>query len=89
MRRAWNRKRGSPTEAVNFRCPKELVDFAQAHGRSLSEGMVRLLDIGRDAMTEIGDLWPELEVYAVREGITESEAVGKLARAILAQRSKK
>lgn len=80
INRARRRERGHPTEAVGFRCPEELIGAAKSLDRDLSKGMIRMLDRANDAARELGDLWIEVEILAHREGITEGEALGRLAR---------
>ena len=84
--RTGHRERGHPTEHIGFRCPKELVEAAAALDRDRSKGLVRMLDQARDARTELGPLWVELEVFARREGISEGAALGRLAHEALQAR---
>jgi len=86
MNRTGHRERGHPTEHIGFRCPKELVEAAAALDRDRSKGLVRMLDQARDARTELGPLWVELEVFARREGISEGAALGRLAHEALQAR---
>jgi len=75
------RTRGHPTEHVGFRCPTELLEAASAEAPERSKGIVTMLDRAFDAKEELGKDWIEVVVLAHREGITEGQALGRLARA--------
>lgn len=84
------RKRGHPSKMVGFRCPEELLVVANAEGEDQTDGLVILLDRGTDVRVEIGEeLWREVGVLAHRQGITEGQAVGRLAREALERELKK
>lgn len=84
------RKRGHPSEQINFRCPEELVQAIDAEGEDRTDGLVVMLDRANDAKQELGDEWMEVVVFAHREGITEGQALGRLLKAaILKDRKKK
>jgi hypothetical protein len=83
------RKRGHPTKMVGFRCPLELLDAAAQEGEGQTDGLVTILDRGNDAKLELGDEWVEVMVMAHREGITEGQALGRIARMALARYKRK
>lgn len=78
------RKRGHPTSKENIRIPVELVEFAGTMGTNFTQGVVRCLDLAKDAHGELGPLYREVEVRAIAEGVTEGVALAKLALAGLA-----
>lgn len=81
--RRRERKPDHPKEFLGLQCPKELTKKAREIGRTKTEGVIRLLDIAADAFTEAtkddGSVWFQLQVYASQNGITEGEALGRLA----------
>lgn len=87
--RPRHRERGHPSEHVGFRCPSELLDAATKLERDRSKGIVRMLDMAHDAREELGELWMELEIFAHRKGITEGEALGRVAREVLSKNEKR
>ena len=72
------RKRGHPSTMIGFRCPDELLEVADKQG-TRTEGLIALLDQAVDAQGVLGDAWVEVIVRAHREGITEGEALGRIA----------
>ena len=86
MRR--ERKRGHPSKMIGFRCPEELLEAADSEGRVRTEGLIALLDRGHDAKEELGRDWVEVVVLAHREGITEGQALGRLAKASIERERK-
>lgn len=82
------RKRGHPANQLNFRCPDELREAAKREGEDLTDGLIVLLDRGNDAKAALGDLWIEVVVFAHRQGITEGEALGRLAKVTLEKEQK-
>lgn len=74
------RRRGHPGRQLNFRCPDELREAINNEGEDQTDGVIVLLDRANDAKVELGDLWIEVVVYAHRQGITEGQALGRLAR---------
>lgn len=72
------RKRGHPTEKVQFRCPKELVEAMDKEGEDRTDGLVAMLDRANDTKLEAGDeAWLFVMVRAYKEGITEGQAIGR------------
>jgi hypothetical protein len=72
------RKRGHPSTMIGFRCPDEILEVADREG-TRTEGVVALLDRAVDARSVLGEAWVEVIVRAHREGITEGEALGRIA----------
>lgn len=88
IRPTRRRAKGFESELVAFRCPTEILPVIDSIDVSRTAGLVRLLDQAIDARTAFGDLWIELEVRAHREGISEGEALGRLAREALKRQKK-
>lgn len=78
MRR--ERKRGHPTEQLGFRCPEELMRAIEGEGPDKSAAAIAMLDRAADAKTELGKDWIEVVVLAHREGVTEGQALARLAK---------
>src|SRR5678815_4419028 len=75
-----DRPRGHPSEQVVFRCPKELLEKAEALGRrSRTDAQVELLDLATDVRDALGERWPQVVALAAREQVKDGEALGKLA----------
>lgn len=74
------RKRGHPTESLTARLPEEIIQAIDSEARNKTEGAVALLDCAVDAKTEMGKEWLEVVIFAHREGLTEGQALGRLAR---------
>lgn len=72
------RKRGHPSTMIGFRCPDEILAVADREG-TRTEGIVALLDRAVDAKDVLGEAWVEVIVRAHKEGITEGEALGRIA----------
>lgn len=87
--RTRDRKRGHPTTQVTFRCPSELAEAAFAEGRDKTEGFTVLLDRAVDAKLALGELYKQVIVLSHLEGITEGEALGRLAKLGLEAQQKK
>lgn len=74
------RKRGHPTTQVVFRCPDELVKVIDTLARDRTPGVIRLLDQAVDSRDVLGERgWFEVQAYASANGLTEGEALGRLA----------
>lgn len=86
MGRRHDRKRGHPIVRMSLRCPEELVGPITAIGSDFTDGALAHLDTSVDARAELGDLWSEVEVRSHRDGITEGQALGRLAREALKRR---
>lgn len=79
-----DRPRGHPTRILTFRPPVELVKEAEGlKRRSLSDALVEMLDLYVDARAALGDLWPEVMARAARDGVTDGEALGRIAKEAL------
>lgn len=86
--RRHRRPRGHPTTQINWRCPDEIVKVIDTEGEDRSDGLMILLDRAVDAKAVLGDLWVEVIVKAHREGITEGEALGRIAKAAIEKETK-
>lgn len=84
--RVRERPRGAPTKQTSVRLPKDQMDQigdkGGPYGQSFAASVERLLDVGLDAIKELGqDNWTtEIQIRAIREQITEGEALGRYAR---------
>lgn len=85
-----DRPRGHPSEQVVFRCPKELLEKAEALGRrSRTDALVELLDLAVDAMGALGDRWPQVVAVAASEQVSDGKALGQLAREALEKKGRR